>query len=93
MAKILVTDPMHTFLLGMVQNEVKLCLQNIPDSKKLAKVCKRIQSIKLPYDIGRLPTNIKGADGLTGLTAQQWKNFPCVYARPCFSGLLPDKFF
>ena len=92
MVKMLITDPMHTFLLGMVQNEVKLCLQNILDSK-LAEVYKRMQSIRLPYDIGRLPTNIKGADGLSGLTAQQWKNFACVYARPCFSGLLPDKFF
>ena len=92
MVKMLITDPMQTFILGMVQNEVKLCLQNIPDTK-LAEVYKRMQSIRLPYDIGRLPTNIKGADGLSGLTAQQWKNFACVYARPCFSGLLPDKFF
>ena len=93
MVKMLVTDPMHTILLGMVQNEVNLCLQNIPESN-LAEVYKRIQGIWLPYDIGRLPTNIKdAADGLSGLTAQQWENFACVYARPCFSGLLPEKFF
>ena len=45
MVKMLITDPMHTFLLGMVQNEVKLCLQNIPESK-LAKVYEQIQGIR-----------------------------------------------
>lgn len=42
----------------------------------------------IPYDVGQLPTNIKSTDDLALLTAQQWKNFACIYARPCFVGLL-----
>ena len=40
-----------------------------------------------------MPTGIKSTDGLAGLTAQQWKIFACVYVKPCFVGLLSDKFF
>ena len=35
MVRMLITDPMHIFLLGMVQNEVKLCLNSIPDNNLL----------------------------------------------------------
>ena len=30
-----ITDPMHTFLLGMAHNEIKLCLSSLPKDKKL----------------------------------------------------------
>ena len=76
----------------MVQNEVKLCLKSLPDDK-LAEFNRRLKGIRLSYDLGRLPKGIKNSDGLTGLTAQQWKNFACVCARPCFVGLLADKLF
>ena len=33
--RMLLKDPMHTFLLGMVQNEVKLCLKRLLDDKNL----------------------------------------------------------
>ena len=92
MVRMLITDPMHTFYLGMVQNEVKLCLKSLLDDK-LAEFNRRLKGIRMPYDLGRLPTGIKSTDGLAGLTAQQWKNFACVYAKPCFVGLLSDKSF
>ena len=41
---------------------------------------KRLKNIKVPYDMGRLPNNINSSEGLSGLTAQQWKNFACIYA-------------
>ena len=69
MVRMLITDPMHTFLLGMVQNEVKLCLKSLLDDK-LAESNRRLKSIRMPYDLGRLPASIKNADGLSGLTAQ-----------------------
>ena len=48
----------------------------------------RIQRVKVPYDIGRIPSNINGKTNLTSFTADQWKNFPLIYAWPCLSGLL-----
>ena len=45
----------------------------------------RFKNVKVPYDV----TGIKDEDDLPGMTAQQCKNFLCIYARPCFAGLLP----
>ena len=41
-------------------------------------------------DIGRLPSNMKEKNSLSGLTAEQMKNFAIVYARACLKGLIPD---
>ena len=50
------------------------------------------KKIRIPYDLGRLPTNIFNKSGeLAELTAQQWKNFASIYARPCLLGLIPDR--
>ena len=67
-----ITDPMHTFLLGMVQNETKLCLSSLSGTK-LSEFYKRLKNIKVPYDMGRLPNYINSSEELSALTAQQWK--------------------
>ena len=73
--RMMITDPMHTFLLGMVHNEVKLCLSSM-SVNNATEFQSRIKRIRIPYDLGRLPTNIfNKSGGLTELTAQQWKNF------------------
>ena len=82
-----ITDPMHTILLGLVHNEAKLCLSSLPNAK-LSQFYSRIQRVKVPYDIGRIPSNNNGKTDLTSLTADQWKNFALIYARPCLSGFL-----
>ena len=69
-----ISDPMHTFLLGLVHDEVKLCLSSMLSSNVL-EFYNRIRHIKVPYDVGRLPTNIKSTYDLALLTAQRWKNF------------------
>ena len=83
MVRMLKTDPMHTFLLGMVQNEVKLCLKSLLVDK-LAEFNRRLKSIRMPYDLGRLPTSIKNADGLSGLAAQQWKKLCMCLCKAMF---------
>ena len=89
--RMMITDPMHTFLLGMVHNEAKLCFSSM-SANNATEFQNRIKKIRIPYDLGRLPTNIYNkAGGLTELTAQQWKNFACIYARPCLVGLIPDR--
>ena len=64
------TDPMHTILLGLVHNEEKLCLS----SPMMSQFYSHIQRVKVPYDIGHIPSNINGKTDLTSLTADQWKN-------------------
>ena len=78
------TDPMHTILLGLVHNEEKLCLS----SPMMSQFYSHIQRVKVPYDIGHIPSNINGKTDLTSMTADQWKKFALIYARPCLSGLL-----
>ena len=56
-----ITDPMHTFLLGMVQNETKLRLSSLL-STKLSEFYKRFKIIKVPYDI-ITSTAVKGFQG------------------------------
>ena len=85
----MITDPMHTILLGMVHNEIKLIISTLTVNQ-LSEFYSRIKAVKIPYDLGRLPTNLNG-DSLAGLTAQQWKNFACIYARPCLVGLLEGR--
>ena len=73
--RMMITDPMHTFLLGMVHNEVKLCLSSM-SANNATEFQSRIKRIRIPYDLGRLPTNIfNKSGGLSELTVQQWKNF------------------
>lgn len=86
-------DPMHTFLLGMVKRETELNMAQLSPSQK-NEFLRRVKSLKLPYDLGRLPTNIFDSDngsGISSCTAQQWKNYAIVFARPCLYKLLPDR--
>lgn len=86
-------DPMHTFLLGMVKKETELNMKLLSPSQK-KEFLRRLKSVKLPYDLGRLPTNIFDGDSESGhfsCTAQQWKNYATVFARPCLYKLIPDR--
>lgn len=85
-------DPMHTILLGMVkrETELNLSLMTCDDKRELIR---RIKLIKLPYDIGRLPTNMFENDTLDGATADQWKNYVTIYARVCMLNLIPKRAF
>ena len=79
-------DPMYTFLLGMVRRETELILEALTPTDK-HEFIRRVKGLKVPYDIGRLP--MFDSDGVSGVTAAQWKTFAIVYARPCLHSLLP----
>ena len=49
-----------------------------------------LRRVKVPYDIGRLPSNLNEKSSFSGCTAEQLKNFAIVYARACLKGLIPD---
>ena len=50
-----------------------------------------LKCIRLPYDIGRLPSNIFDNDSFSGVTAAQWKTYISTCARPCLYDLIPDR--
>lgn len=85
-----ITDPMHTFLLGLVRRETELNLDllNIAQHREFTR---RVKSIRIPYDVGRLPSNVfDDSECNSGITADQWKTYICSYARPCMYKLLPQ---
>ena len=59
-----ITDPMHTILLGLVHIEAKLCLSSLPNAM-MSQFYSLIQRVEVPYDIGRIPSNINGKTDLT----------------------------
>ncbi len=82
---------MHTFLLGMVKKETELNYSILTPINK-REFLRRLKSIRLPYDIGRMPTNIFDKDDTccyTKVTADQWKTYIITCARPCMHKLLP----
>ena len=86
-----VTDPMHTFLLGMVKRETVLNLRLLSSSQR-EEFIRRVKSIRMPYDVGRLPSNIfDSSDEMNGVTADQWKTYIITYARPCLYKLLTGR--
>ena len=85
------TDPMHTLFLGMVKHETNLNLKMLTCSKR-QELIRRIKSVRMPYDIGRLPTNIfDDGECIGGITADQWKIYITLYAQACMYKLLPDR--
>ena len=76
------TDPMHTFLLGMVKKETEMNLRFLSRAQH-AEFVRRVKSVRVPYDIGRLPSNVFDGEGNSGITADQWKTYITCYARPC----------
>ena len=96
LTRMITIDPMHTFLLGMVKDA---CENHINDESmnphtlsgsKRSEFFRRIKALHVPYDIGRLSSNMKEKNSLSGLTAEQMKNFAIVYARACLKNLIPD---
>ena len=89
MIRMVSVDPMHTFLLGMVKRETELNMGNLsPENKK-----EFIRRVKLPYNIGRLPINMfdKEGNSMSGPSADQWKIYATIFARPCLYKLLPNR--
>ena len=93
LSRMITVDPMHTFLVGMVKDECENLLSTshfrLTDRKR-NEFLRRVKALKMPYDIGRLPSNLNEKSSFSGCTAEQLKNFDVVYARPCLKGLIPD---
>lgn len=61
-------------------------------SSKMREFIRRVKSVRIPYDIGRLPTNIFDTSEVAGtITADQWKIYITCYAQPSMYKLLPGE--
>ena len=90
--KMVTVDLMHTIFLGMIRHETELILQDplfCGESREI--FCDRMKSLCVPYDIGRLPNSLTEKLEFSSLTADQWKTFALIYAKPCLWNLLPPQ--
>ncbi|XP_056106492.1 uncharacterized protein LOC130084975 [Rhinichthys klamathensis goyatoka] len=84
-----VIDPMHNLLLGTARHVFKLWIEcGVLSIQKLEELQKRMDSLKVPQDVGRIPLRI--ASGFSGFTADQWKNWTTIYSLFCLKGLIED---
>jgi hypothetical protein len=87
-----VVDPMHCLFLGVA----KWIIQSIfikekkLNSEQLRVAQRRMDSVQLPSDIGRIPPKIAIGEGFSKLTADQWKTFIMIYATTILWDMFDD---
>ncbi|XP_078383369.1 uncharacterized protein LOC144665947 isoform X14 [Oculina patagonica] len=82
-------DPMHNVFLGLVEdigNAIIVQDEKFITSNGRDTFQRRMSSMRLPYDVGRLPHTMLNKSSGRGITAQQWKNFIISFARVCLWG-------
>ena len=55
----------------------------------LQRLQKRANLVKSPSEIGRIPSKI--SEGFKGFTADQWKNWVCIYSLLALKGVIPNE--
>ena len=83
-----VIDPMHNLLLGTA----KYLMTMWKDDEILTKtefdyIQQEVDAIKVPAGVGRIPHKISSK--FSGFTADQWKNWLCIYSAVCLKEILP----
>ena len=79
-------DPMHNLFLGLVEDLGNAIIEGdarFIDCNGQDVFQKRMNNMRLPYDVGRLPRAMLSKMSGRGITAQQWKNFIITFARVC----------
>ena len=84
-----VIDPMHNLLLGTAKHLMETWTScSILITKKFKQIEGRIQSIKIPKDVGRLPLKISS---FSGFTADQWRNWTITFSPVALKGIIPQE--
>ncbi|XP_028416158.1 uncharacterized protein LOC114539750 [Dendronephthya gigantea] len=88
-----VVDPMHNLFLGTSKHLMKnIWLQGetpLIERKDLMNIQKKLDTIKAPSSIGRMPKKIENSYG--GFTADQWKTWTILFSVFSLWNVLPDE--
>ena len=78
--RMLVVDPMHNLFLGSAKRVLHdiWMEKNILSDQQFKVIQKRVDCIKVPPGIGRIPLKIQ--TGFSSFTADQWKNWTLYYS-------------
>ena len=87
----LVIDPMHCLFLGLAKHFLKKALlgRGILSEKDLSIIQSRIDAMRVPSDIGRIPHKIQQA--FYSFTADQYKNWVLHYSIISLHGMLSSE--
>lgn len=83
---------MHNLLLGSAKNVLKTWIaMRILNESDMQKLQKRVNLIKPPSEIGRIPGKI--SEGFKGFTADQWKNWVLIYSSFALKGVISSQHY
>ena len=81
---------MHNVFLGTAKHVMTLWKdKEIIKKEQFTLIQNRINEINVPMDIGRIPHKIESA--MSSLTADQWKNWACIYSLYVLYDILPKE--
>ena len=84
-----VVDPMHNLLLGTGKYLMTLWKEKgIINKGQFEYIQEEVNNMKVPEGVGRIPYKITSS--FSGFTADQWKNWICIYSTLCLKELLPS---
>lgn len=86
-----VIDPMHNLFTGTAKHVMKNVWLDVEkpvlDKKDLEKVQDKMDKLKVPASVGRMPKKIENSYG--GFTADQWKSFTVLFSIYALWDILP----
>ena len=88
--RFVVIDVMHNLFIGTSKHVINVWKEKeLLKTKDFWEIQKRVKNISVPQDIGRIPYKIDS--GMAGMTADQWKNWTCIYSLYALQGLIPKE--
>ena len=79
---------MHNLLLGTGKYLMKLWKERgILTEENFETIQAKVNDMQVPANIGRIPHKI--SSNFSGFTADQWKNWICIYSMVCLKNILP----
>ena len=83
-----VVDPMHNLLLGTAKHMMTIWKEiKILPNNALDEIQNKVDTMEVPTNVGRLPFKI--SSNFSSFTADQWRNWVCIYSLYCLHGVLP----
>ena len=86
-------DPMNSILTGLVSDlgeELITNSNNLMTEEERDILANRLNAVRVPYDVWRLPKTMLDRMSARRLKAQQWMNFIVTNARVCLWNVVPD---
>lgn len=87
-----IIDPMHNLFTGTAKHVMKNVWLNsdkpLLEKKDLLQVQEKLDKVKVPASVGRLPKKIRNSYG--GFTADQWKSFTVLFSIYALWNILPS---